>query len=77
MTETRRAAPHPEWVQMYRQGIPSPKIAAAPGVATSTVRYHPHIAAQVNPPIRDEHRAAAGDPVQPSTSGLWNMEPRP
>jgi hypothetical protein len=45
MMEARRAAPHPEWVQMYRQGIPAPKIAAAAGVAKSTVRYHLHIAA--------------------------------
>ncbi|MGK3957677.1 Helicase associated domain protein [Arthrobacter sp. R4] len=74
MTEVKRPAPHPEWVQMYRQGISSPKIAAAAGVATSTVRYHLHIAAQADPSIRDEHRAAAGAPVQPSAAGLRNME---
>ncbi|MEW9872619.1 helicase associated domain-containing protein [Arthrobacter sp. HS15c] len=59
---------------MYRQGIPSPKIAAAAGVAKSTVRYHLHIAAQAVPSIRDEHRAAAGAPGQPSSAGLRNME---
>lgn len=74
MTEAKRPAPHPEWVQMYRQGIPSPKIAAAAGVAKSTVRYHLHIAAQADPSIRDEHRAAAGAPGQPSRAGLRNME---
>jgi hypothetical protein len=58
---------------MYRQGIPSPKIAAAAGVAKSTVRYHLHIAAQADPSIRDEHRAAAGAPAQPSGAGLRNM----
>ena len=74
MTEIKRPAPHPEWVQMYRQGIPSPTIATAAGVAKSTVRYHLHIAAQANPLIRDEHRTAASAPVQPSRAGLRNME---
>lgn len=74
MTEVKRTAPHPEWVQMYRQGIPSPAIAAAAGVGKSTVRYHLHIAAQADPSIRDEHRAAAGAPVQSSAAGLRNME---
>ena len=74
MPESKRRAPHPEWVQMYRQGIPSPKIAAAAGVAKSTVRYHLHIAAQADSSIRDEHRAAAGAPGQPSRAGLRNME---
>jgi hypothetical protein len=74
MTEVKRPAPHPEWVQMYRQGIPSPAIAAAAGVAKSTVRYHLHIAAKADPSIRDEHRAAAGPPVRPSGAGLRNME---
>lgn len=66
MMEARRAAPHPEWVQMYRQGIPAPKIAAAAGVGKSTVRYHLRIAAQADPSVRDEHQGAAGAPVQPS-----------
>jgi hypothetical protein len=74
MTELKRAPPHPEWVLMYRQGIPSPAIAAAAGVGRSTVRYHLHIAAKADPSIRDEHRAAAGAPVQPSGAGLQNME---
>jgi hypothetical protein len=59
---------------MYRQGIPSPKIAAAAGVGKSTVRYHLHLAAQADPSIRDEHQAAAGAPVQASGPGLRNME---
>lgn len=74
MPEQKRPAPHPEWVQMYRQGISSPKIAAAAGVAKSTVRYHLHLAAQADPSIRDEHQAAAGAPSQPSGTGLRNME---
>jgi hypothetical protein len=59
---------------MYRQGIPSPAIADAAGVGKSTVRYHLHIAAQTDPSIRAEHRAAAGAPAQPSRAGLRNME---
>jgi hypothetical protein len=74
MTEVKRPAPHPEWVQMYRQGIPTAAIAAAAGVAKSTVRYHLRIAAQADPAIRDEHRAAAGAPAQPSGAGLRNMK---
>jgi hypothetical protein len=74
MTKARRAAPYPEWVQMYRQGIPAPAIADAAGVGKSTVRFHLHIAAQADPSIRDEHQAAAGAPVRPSRAGLRNME---
>ena len=74
MTEVKRPAPHPAWVQMYMQGMPSPAIAAAAGVGKSTVRYHLHIAAQAVPSIRDEHRAAAGAPGQPSGAGLRNLE---
>jgi AcrR family transcriptional regulator len=74
MTEVKRAAPHPEWVQMYRRGIPSPAIAAAAGVGKSTVRYHLRTAAQADPSIRDEHRAAAGATARPSGAGLRNME---
>jgi hypothetical protein len=58
MTQTKRTAPDPEWVQMYRQGIPTPKIAAAAGVAETTVRYHLAIAAKQDPRIRAEHQAA-------------------
>lgn len=32
MTKTKRTAPDPEWVPMYRQGIPTSKIAAAASV---------------------------------------------
>ena len=58
MTQTKRTAPDPEWVQMYRQGIPTPKIAAVAGVAETTVRYHLAIAAKQDPRIRAEHQAA-------------------
>lgn len=72
-TEDRRRAPHPEWVQMYRHGIPSPKIAADAGAAESTVRYHLHIAAQAEPSIREEHKAARGPVTRNSPAGVRNM----
>jgi hypothetical protein len=72
--EARRTAPDPEWVQMYRQGIPASKIAAAAGAAATTVRYHLQIAARAEPSIRDEHKAALA-PVAPQVSqaGLQNL----
>lgn len=54
----RRAAPNPEFMLMYRKGIPTSKIAAIAGVAETTVRYHLQIAAHAEPGIRDEHKAA-------------------
>lgn len=73
ITEIKRSAPHPEWVQMYRQGIPSPKIAAGAGVAASTVRYHLQIAAQADPAIRIEHKAATRPLTRNSPAGARNM----
>jgi hypothetical protein len=72
--EARRTAPDPEWVQMYRHGIPASKIAAAAGAAATTVRYHLQIAARAEPSIRDEHKAALA-PVAPQVSqaGLQNL----
>lgn len=58
MTQMKRTAPDPEWVLMYRQGIPTPKIAAVAGVAETTVRYHLAIAAKLDTRIRAEHHAA-------------------
>lgn len=54
VSRTNRRAPDPEFVQMYRQGIPAPKIAAATGLAASTVRYHLHLAAREEPGLRDQ-----------------------
>ncbi|WP_142059537.1 helicase associated domain-containing protein [Pseudarthrobacter sp. B4EP4b] len=72
--ETRRTAPDPEWVQMYRQGIPTSKIAAAAGVAATTVRYHLQIAARAEPGIREEHKAALPAVApQPNQVGLRNL----
>lgn len=74
MTEARRRAPDPEWVQMYRQGIPTSRIAALAGTAQTTVRYHLQIAARADPNIREDHKAALA-PQAPRTSaaGLRNL----
>jgi hypothetical protein len=73
MTNTKRRAPDLEWVQMYRQGIPSPKIAAGAGAAESTVRYHLHLAAQADPGLWDEHKAAVGAVTRNSAAGQRNL----
>jgi hypothetical protein len=68
MTQARRTAPDPEWVLMYRRGIPTPKIAAVAGVAETTVRYHLAVAARQDPGIRAEHQAALTVPVRRLTA---------
>jgi hypothetical protein len=76
MPDQKRTAPHPEWVQMYRQGLTTAKIAAAAGVGQSTVRYHLAIAAAAEPSIRTANRNAAR--TTPATrvtaEGLQNLQ---
>ncbi|WP_181037592.1 helicase associated domain-containing protein [Arthrobacter sp. ZGTC412] len=70
----KRIAPDPEFVMMYRKGIPTSKIAALEDVAETTVRYHLQIAARAEPGIRDEHKAALSPPARrPSEVGLRNL----
>ncbi len=70
-----KAAPHPEWVQMYRQGLTTTQIAAAAGVGQSTVRYHLAMAAATERSIRDDHRNAARTPpvTRITGAGLQNL----
>ncbi len=74
MTE-HRTAPHPEWVQMYRQGLTTTQIADTAGVGQSTVRYHVAIAAAAEPSIRDDHRNASRTPpvTRITAAGLQNL----
>lgn len=68
-----RKAPNAEWVAMYRNGIPTSKIASLEGVAESTVRHHIRVAARTDPGIPAEHKTARGA-VSPATAGgLQNM----
>ncbi|MDP9988773.1 DNA-binding CsgD family transcriptional regulator [Arthrobacter oryzae] len=73
MTESRRVAPDPGFVLQYRQGAPTSTIAAAAGVAETTVRYHLQIAAKADPGIRDEHKAALAPAPRKSGAGLRNL----
>jgi hypothetical protein len=66
MTHTNGRAPGPEWVELCRRGIPAPKIAAAAGVAETTVRYRVAIAAEQEPDPRDAHRPPC--PHRPNAS---------
>jgi hypothetical protein len=70
-----RTAPHPEWVQMYRQGLTTTEIATTASVGQSTVRYHLAIAAAADPSIRDDHRNVSRPaPVTRITAeGLQNL----
>lgn len=68
MTLVKRVAPDPEWVLMYRQGIPTSKIAAGAGVAETTVRYNLAIATRQDPGLRAAHQAAL-PPAAPRVTG--------
>lgn len=74
MTGIRRTAPDPEWVQMYRQGVTTPRIASAAAVAETTVRYHLAIAAKMEPSIRDEHRDAVPAYSRITAAGRQNLD---
>lgn len=74
MTQIKRPAPDPEWVQMYRQGTPTSTIAAAARVAETTVRYHLAIAAKQDPRLRSAHRAAARPTTRVTAAGRRNLD---
>jgi hypothetical protein len=59
---------------MYKQGIPSTKIAAGAGIAQSTVRYHLSLAVKAQPELRDEHKAALVAVTRQTSAGLQNMD---
>ncbi|MCO4252190.1 helicase associated domain-containing protein [Pseudarthrobacter raffinosi] len=71
-----RTAPHPEWVQMYRQGLTTTQIATTAGVGQSTVRYHLTLAAATESSIRDDHRNAPRTPpvTRITADGLRNLD---
>lgn len=74
MTGEHRTAPHPEWVEMYRRGIPASKIAATDGAAATTVRYHLQIAKKAEPRLQDEHRAALVPVVRVLAPSMRNLQ---
>lgn len=70
----RRSAPDPEWVEMYRRGIPPSRIAVLDSAPVPTVRYHLQVAKKIEPGLEAEHAAARPKPVGPSTSVLQMMQ---
>jgi hypothetical protein len=74
MSQTRRSVPDPEWLQMHRSGIPTPKIAATAGAAETTVRYHLAIAARQDPGLRTAHKPALSKPQRLTAPGLKNQD---
>lgn len=86
MSQTKRRAPDPEWVLMYRRGIPAAKIAAGAGVSGSVVRYHLALAGKQDTGLHDEHRkalppaptrlAAAGQRTLNDLLAFWDAENR-
>jgi hypothetical protein len=69
----RRTALHPEWVQMYCQGVHARQVAELAGVGVRAVRYHLRIASRADPVLRKEYKAAAGPIQRIPGSGVRNM----
>lgn len=70
-----RAAPHAEWVHMYRLGLSASVIAKLVGAAESTVRYHLQLAAAAEPGLRDAHASStrSNPPTRVTAHGLANL----
>ncbi|KQQ98671.1 hypothetical protein ASF72_00510 [Arthrobacter sp. Leaf141] len=74
MTERRREAPNPEWVQMYRQGIPARKIATLARVAGSSVRYHLALAKRQDPGLAEANQQLLPRTPRTTTAGRTNLQ---
>ncbi|MBD1540592.1 Helicase associated domain protein [Pseudarthrobacter oxydans] len=74
MGKVRRTAPHEEWVEMYRRGIPPSRIAALDSAPATTVRYHLQVAKKLEPELETEHAAALPRSEGPSTAFLTMMQ---
>jgi Helicase associated domain len=59
---------------MYRQGIPSPKIAAVAGAAASTVRFHLQRAVQEDAGLRADHKAARVTITRETSAAQRNLD---
>ncbi|TLM80778.1 helicase associated domain-containing protein [Pseudarthrobacter sp. NamE5] len=75
MRDSRRAAPHPEWVDMYRRGIRPSRIAVLDSAPVTTVRYHLQVAKKIEPGLEAEHAAALPEKAPgPSEAALQRMQ---
>lgn len=70
---SHRQAPYGEWVEMYRHGLPSKKIAEVVRAPGSTVRYHLKLAVAADPRIREEHKASLRTVGKVTSAGLKNL----
>lgn len=70
----RRTAPHGEWVEMYRRGIPPSRIAVLHSARVTTVRYHLQVAKKIESGLEAEHDRALPKPVGPSAEVLQMMQ---
>ncbi|MDE8670384.1 hypothetical protein PY310_17540 [Pseudarthrobacter sp. H3Y2-7] len=59
---------------MYRQGIPSSKIALDTGAPSSTVRYRLHLAGRDDPTLRDARKAALRAVTRKTSAGQRNLD---
>jgi hypothetical protein len=73
MDQVHRRAPDLEWVELYRRGLSTSRIAKFAHAGATTVRYHIRLAAQDEPSLRDEPRAALNTTTRISKSGLSNL----
>jgi hypothetical protein len=56
---SREPAPNPEWVLMYRNGLPGRRIAELADVPVHTVSYHLRLARAADPELRPAHEESA------------------
>lgn len=66
-------AANPVWVLLYRNGLPSKKIAELTGAPLSAVSYHLSAARAVDRDLQTDHEAAAGQPAPAALAGIIRM----
>lgn len=75
MSQIHRRAPDPEWVELYRRGMSTSRIAKWAGVPANTVRYHISLAANDEPALREQNRNSANTaPSRVTARGKTNMK---
>lgn len=69
----RKAAPHPEWVLMYRKGLSRTKIAELTRKDFAEVKQHISVAKAADPALHAEHAAAAKGTAARAAPGLERL----
>ncbi|WP_350006265.1 helicase associated domain-containing protein [Pseudarthrobacter sp. WHRI 8279] len=73
MSQPHRHAPYAEWVEMYRRGITSTKIAEVVRTPVTTIRYHLRLARVAEPGLLEEHEAAQKPARRVGQAGRANL----